>query len=297
MLNANPLNPERPTFAAEVLELNLIALSPEDRDAFVDAMDRYAVCVIRGLELTNEQHIAFSRSLGEPEPKPTYGTEQGGAIRLSYPELFDISNLDPDGNILAEDDRRRQFRLANEMWHTDSSYRQGGATYSLLASYVIPSSGADTEFVDMREAYDALPEEMKLRIEHLVAEHSIEYSRTLLGGFRFEEREKDLRPPAAQYLVQRNPRTGRKSLYLASYASRIIGMDLSEGRSLLKELMEFATQPRFVYRHRWRVADLLVWDNTCTMHRATPFAGLSEKRDLRRTTLFGDLPVPTEAAR
>ncbi len=292
MVTAKPIHADSPTFGAELSGIDLDAVTARDRNAFVDAMDRYGVCVMRGLTLTNEQHIAFSRLFGEPEPKLVYGTHQGGAVRLNHPELFDISNLDTDGNILAEDDRRRHFRLANELWHTDGSYRTGGASYSLLAAHVIPTQGADTEFADMRAAYDALPEDLKARLDNRVAEHSMAYSRTLLGGFSFENHEKDLRPPVLQYLVQRNPRTERKSLYLASYASHIVGMDVDEGRRLLLDLTAFATQPRFLYRHRWQVGDLLVWDNGCTMHRATPFAGLAEKRDLRRTTLFGSLPIP-----
>lgn len=291
MLSKKPMSPHFQDFAAELSGLDLDHLTDDVREAIVGAMDRHGVCVARNLDLTNERHIAFSRLLGVPEPKPTYGTPAAARARLEYRELFDISNLDQDGNIMVENDRRRQFRLANELWHTDSSYRAGGASYSLLACYVIPSAGADTEFADMRAAYDALPPTMQERLETMVAEHSMEYSRSLTG-YQLDESEKNERPPVHQYLVQRNPRTGRRSLYLASYASHIVGMDREEGRALLAELMAFATQPRFVYRHKWRVGDLLVWDNRCTMHRATPFQGLVEKRDLRRTTLFGDLPVP-----
>lgn len=294
MVEAKPMNPANPHFGAEVTGIDVANMTEEARDAFIDAMDRFAVCVIRGITMTDDQHVAFSRWFGEPEPRPNYG-HAGVVNRLQHRELFDISNLNHNGELLGENDRRRMFRLANQMWHTDSSYRQGGASYSMLASYIVPSEGADTEFADLRAAYDALPPQRKAQLEGLVAEHSIEYSRSLIG-YAFDDQERSQRPPALQYLLQTNRRTGRKALYLASYASHVVGMDPSEGRALLKDLTERATREEFLFRHKWRVGDLLVWDNRCTMHRATPFEGTTEKRDLRRTTLYGDLPDPALCA-
>ncbi len=204
---------------------------------------------------------------------------------MAHAELFDVSNLDENGEILPEDDRRRLFRLANEMWHTDSSFVPRGARYSLLHAIVVPPRGADTEFADMRAAYDALPERKKKEIEGLVVEHSTFYSRALVG-YKFTEEELTRRTATPQYLVQTHPSTGRKSLYLASHASHVVGWPLEEGRKLLAELTAHATQPQFVYRHPWRLGDLVAWDNLSTMHRGTPFDDTRHPRDMRRTTVL-----------
>jgi alpha-ketoglutarate-dependent 2,4-dichlorophenoxyacetate dioxygenase len=274
-----------PLFACEIRDADL-----RDVPFFVEAMDRYAVAVLREQFISDEEHIAFSRRFGELETSPHFGVGKGGRVRMRHPELFDVSNLDEDGNILAEDDRRRMFRLANEMWHTDSSFVPGGARYSLLHAMVVPSRGADTEFADMRAAYDALSLQMKQQIQALVVEHSTYYSRSLVG-YRFTAEELTRRTATPQYLVQTHPSSGRKSLYLASHASHVVGWPEEKGRALLRELTAHATQPRFVYTHKWRAGDLVIWDNRCTMHRATPFPDASERRDLRRTTVRGDLPV------
>jgi alpha-ketoglutarate-dependent 2,4-dichlorophenoxyacetate dioxygenase len=289
-LIARPADPAHPTFFGEVSGVDLMSpLDPGLKDAFVAAMNQFGVCVLRNQLLSDEAHVAFSRLFGELEFVPHFGVPDGKPVRMKLPELFDVSNLDEDGNILKETDRRRYFRAANEMWHTDSSFQPKGASYSLLSAKVIPLSGADTEFADMRAAYAALSDDMKARVESLVVEHATAYSRSLIG-YKFDEQELKRRSPTWQYLVQRDS-SGRKSLYLASHASHIVGMDMTEGRALLNELTTFATQPRFVHRHVWQVGDLVVWDNRCSMHRATPFDDSVEKRDLRRTTIRGDLPM------
>ena len=279
------IKPLHPVFACEIINADL-----ERVDDIRSAMDRYAVAVLREQHISDEEHIAFSRRFGELEKSPHFGVGKGGKVRMRYPELFDVSNLDEEGNILAEDDRRRAFRLANEMWHTDSSFVPGGARYSLLHAMVVPSRGADTEFADMRAAYDSLPCQTKQLIEGLVVEHSTFYSRSLIG-YKFTAEELTRRSATAQYLVQTHPSSGRKSLYLASHASHVIGWPEEKGRALLRELTEHATQPRFVYAHKWCPGDLVIWDNRCTMHRATPFPDTNERRDLRRTTVRGDLPL------
>ena len=279
------IKPLHPLFACEIIDA--------DRERIQDiqeAMDRYAVAALRDQHISDEAHIAFSRRFGELEKSPHFGVGKGGKVRMRYPELFDVSNLDENGEILAEDDRRRAFRLANEMWHTDSSFVPGGARYSLLHAMVVPSRGADTEFADMRAAYDALSEGKKKEIEHLVVEHSTYYSRSLIG-YQFTPEELTRRSATPQYLVQRHPSSGRKSLYLASHASHVLGWPQEKGRALLRELTAHATQPQFVYVHKWRAGDLVIWDNRCTMHRATPFPDTNERRDLRRTTVRGDLPI------
>ena len=279
------IKPLHPVFACEIIDA--------DRERIQDiqeAMDRYAVAVLRDQHISDEAHIAFSRRFGELEESPHFGVGKGGKVRMRHPELFDVSNLDEDGNILAEDDRRRAFRLANEMWHTDSSFVPGGARYSLLHAMVVPSRGADTEFADMRAAYESLSDEKKKQIEGLVVEHSTFYSRSLTG-YRFSEEELTRRSATPQLLVQTHPSSGRKALYLASHASHVVGWPLEKGRALLRELTAHATQPQFVYVHKWRAGDLVIWDNRCTMHRATPFPDTDERRDLRRTTVRGDLPI------
>ena len=279
------VRPLHPVFACEIVEASL-----QDVSSITKAMDQYAVAVLRDQHISDEQQIAFCRQFGELELSPHFGVGKGGKVRMRHPELFDVSNLDEEGNILAEDDRRRAFRLANEMWHTDSSFVPGGARYSLLHAMVVPSRGADTEFADMRAAYDALPGERKKEIEHLVVEHSTYYSRSLIG-YKFTAEELMRRTATPQYLVQTHPSSGRKSLYLAAHASHVIGWPEEKGRALLRELTAHATQPQFVYVHKWRAGDLVIWDNRCTMHRATPFPDTNECRDLRRTTVRGDLPV------
>ena len=288
------IKPATVAFGAELLDCELRAEStPELARMTADAMDRYGVCVFRGQQITDEQQIAFSRLFGALENSPNFGRGDSDTVRMKFPELFDVSNLDEHDVILPDSDRRRSFRMANMMWHTDSSFQPRGAGYSLLSARVVPASGADTEFADMRAAYDALPDAMRKRLEGLVAEHSTFYSRSLIG-YQFTDEELKRRRPTLQYVVQTHPRSGRRSLYLGSHASHISGMPVDEGRALLGELAEFATQERFVYRHKWQVGDLLIWDNRCTMHRATPFDDFSERRDLRRTTVVGDLPVVPE---
>jgi len=285
------IKPFTPDFACELAGVDLRTDSnAATAAATMDAMDRFGVSVFRGQQIDDAQQIAFSRLFGELEHSPHFGRGDKDTVRMKFPELFDVSNLDENDNLLPDSDRRREYRAANLMWHTDSSFQPGGAGYSLLSARVIPSAGADTEFADMRAAYDALPQGTKDRIEHLVVEHSTYYSRSLVG-YKFTEEELKRRKPTLQYLVQTHPRSGRKGLYLASHASHIVGMPVDEGRALLKELVEHATQPRFVYRHKWQVGDLLIWDNRCTMHRATPFDDFAERRDLRRTTVVGDLPL------
>jgi alpha-ketoglutarate-dependent 2,4-dichlorophenoxyacetate dioxygenase len=290
------IRPSSPSFGAELLGCDLRGASgPGLAAAVCDAMDRYGVCVFRDQSIVDEQQIEFSRLFGALEKSPNFGRGDSETVRMKFPELFDVSNLDERGGILPDSDRRRMFRLANMMWHTDSSFQPGGAGYSLLSARVVPSSGADTEFADMRAAYDALSQPMKERVEGLVAEHSTFHSRSLIG-YQFTEEELRRRRPTLQYVVQTHPRSGRRSLYLGSHASHIVGLPVEEGRALLTELAEFATSERFVHRHQWRAGDLLIWDNRCTMHRATPFDDFSERRDLRRTTVVGDLPVVQQEA-
>ena len=258
-----------------------------DVDDFRRTMDRYAVCVIRNERpVSDAEHVEFSRRLGPLLAMKMLTMVGKSKSRFAHPELIDIGNIDAEGRLLPEDDRRRAYNRGNLLWHTDASYDQARGVYSLLSCHSIPPGGADTEFADMRMAYDALPEKTKQKIEKLVVEHSIWYSRALAGMTDVSEAERASRPPARHLLVHRHPGSGRKVLYLASHASQVVGIPLEEGRALLRELIEFATRPQFAYRHKWRVGDLLVWDNQQTMHRGTPFDDTKYPRDMRRTTVI-----------
>jgi alpha-ketoglutarate-dependent 2,4-dichlorophenoxyacetate dioxygenase len=258
-----------------------------DIEAFRRTMDRYAVCVIRNERpISDTEHVEFSRRLGPLLPMKMLTMVGKSKSRFAHPEIIDIGNIDAEGSLLPEDDRRRAYNRGNLLWHTDASYDQARGVYSLLSCHSVPPGGADTEFADMRLAYDALSSEMKERIENLVVEHSIWHSRALAGMTDVREEEKATRPPARHRLVHRHPGSARKVLYLASHASHVVGMAPEEGRKLLAGLMQHATQPAFVYRHKWRVGDLLVWDNQQTMHRGTPFDDTKYPRDMRRTTVI-----------
>jgi len=285
MVGARPLHP---LFAAEVSGLDLARPVPaEDVAAFRRLMDEYAVAVIRHARpLDDAAHVAFSRQLGPlPVMKLPSSIGKASEARLPFPELIDVGNIDSQGHILPSDDRRRAYNRGNLLWHTDRSYDAVRAAYSLLSAHIVPAGGADTEFADMRAAYDSLPERLKRTVDDLVVEHSVWHSRRLGGMDDVSEAEKATRPPSRHGLVHRHRGSGRKVLYLASHISHVVGWPLDEGRALIDELVAHATQPRFVYRHRWRVSDLVVWDNLQTMHRGTPFDDTRAPRDMRRCTV------------
>jgi alpha-ketoglutarate-dependent 2,4-dichlorophenoxyacetate dioxygenase len=276
-------------FFAEVTGIDFHELDPAVAKQIVEFNDQYAVLVFHETGLDDNGHVAMSRLLGPLETAPAlFANNEDNRRRFKLPELFEAGNLDADGNIQALDDRFRPFARGNRLWHTDSSFYQQRSKYSLLLAYIVPPDGADTEFADMRAAYDALPQAMKRRIEDLVCEHDVWYSRELAGFPDAQSEERNRRPPAQHRLVQVHPGSRRKTLLLASHASHIVGWPVDEGRALLRELMEFATRARFVHRHSWRAGDLVMWDNRCTMHRATPFNDLAFRRDMRRTTVIED---------
>jgi alpha-ketoglutarate-dependent 2,4-dichlorophenoxyacetate dioxygenase len=284
------VTPLHPLFVAKIAGVDLCKPIDQATQREIEhAMDEHAVCVLPGQRLEDEQQIAFARRYGPLEVSPPVQDKSGKAViggRVQHREIFDVSNLDEAGRILDGDDARSAYRLGNQLWHTDSSFRQKSAAWSMLHARIIPPAGGNTEFADMRAAYDALPDAMKTRLEGLVAEHSIWHSRAKLGGYTPTEEERVARPPARHRLVRRHPGSGRNALYIASHASHIIGMPVEEGQALLRELLEFATQARFVYSHTWQLGDLVIWDNRCTMHRATPFEARGHVRDMRRTTII-----------
>jgi alpha-ketoglutarate-dependent 2,4-dichlorophenoxyacetate dioxygenase len=196
-----------------------------------------------------------------------------------------VSNLDHDNEILKADSRKRLSGLANRLWHTDSIFRHVPARASLLYARSIAPIGGNTEFADMRAAWDALPEATRRRIDGLVVEHSIFHSRAKLGFTDYSERERAALPPATQVLVRTIPETGRRALYIASHARRVLGIPDPEGVDLLEALMDHATQRQFVHAHRWRVNYLVMWDNRCTKHRGTDYDERRWKRDLQRATV------------
>jgi alpha-ketoglutarate-dependent 2,4-dichlorophenoxyacetate dioxygenase len=284
-----------PGFAAEIEGLDLRqALSPEDVAAVHAAMDAHAVLVFHDQPLTDEQHLTFSHSLGELED--SYGNNLREADEYRLPTTFaDVSNLDKNQQVLALDDRRRLFAIGNRLWHSDSSFKPVPAKYSLLRAVAIPSKGGNTEFADMRAAYDALDDETKELAEDLICEHSQIYSRLQLGFTDFTPAERERFKPVRQRLVRIHPSTGRKSLFLASHAGQIVGWPTAEAMGFLKDLIEHATQRQFVYSHAWRVDDLVMWDNRRTMHRGRPFPA-GEPRDMRRTTLIGEASTADQSA-
>jgi alpha-ketoglutarate-dependent 2,4-dichlorophenoxyacetate dioxygenase len=214
--------------------------------------------------------------------------------RFGNEALGDISNLDENGEIMKSDNRRRMYSLGNRLWHTDASFQDPAGRYSMLSAKIVPPVAADTEYADMRAAYDALPAEMKAQCEGLRVHHSIAHSRQTLG-FEFSESEQEALKGAIHPLIRVLPRSNRRSLYVASHASRIIDWPLPEGRLLLRDLIEHATQPKFVYRHEWRVGDLVIWDNRATMHRGKPFDDTKYRRELRRVTTL-DIVEPAAVA-
>jgi len=278
-----------PVFVGEVSGVDLRApLSRSDVTAIEAAMDRYAVLVFNDQNITDEQQIAFTRNFGEIENSAGGNVTRPDQKRLNR-LMNDVSNLNEHNLPLDRDDRRRLFNLGNQLWHSDSSFRAIPAKYSLLSGRVVAKKGGNTEFADMRAAYDALDDETKALVENLVCEHSLLYSRGLLGFAATPEEETMFRP-VRQRLVRTHPVTGRKSLYLASHAGTIVGWPVPEARALLRDLTEHATQPQFVHVHQWRQYDLVIWDNRQTMHRVRRFDE-SEIRDMRRTTVAGDAPT------
>jgi alpha-ketoglutarate-dependent 2,4-dichlorophenoxyacetate dioxygenase len=278
------ITPLHPLFAARIDGLDLRASLDAATIAEVGtAIDRYSVIVFRGQHLDDDSQLAFGRQFGPIVRPAQKARHQTIRHRILSEEIADISNLDADDNVMDASHRRRQDALGNRLWHTDASFRAVPGALSMLFAHVVPDDGGDTEFADMRAAYDALPERRKAEIESLIAEHSIWHSRAQIGFTDYSDAERASLPPVPQRLVRRHPGSQRKTLYLAAHASHIIGWPVPDGRMLLLELSEHATQRQFVYRHRWRVGDLVIWDNRCTMHRAT-WMDPSQKRDLRRVT-------------
>ena len=277
-------------FAGEVTGIDLTKpLSTESVSAIHDGMDEYAVLFFRGQPLTADQQLAFSKQLGEIEHAIGTSLREDKDARL--PTTFaDVSNLDRDERPFDINDRRRLFAIGNRLWHSDSSFKVIPAKYSILHAISIPSRGGNTEFAHMPSAYDALDEEIKGEIDDLICEHSQIFSRQQVGFTELTKEEIERFEPVRQRLIRRHPKTGRKSLYLSSHAGRIDGLSVPDAKLLLLDLVNHATQKKFVYIHKWQMGDLVMWDNRQTMHRVRPFP-VNEPRDMRRTTIVGDGPT------
>src|SRR5271170_7516346 len=289
------IQPLTPDFAGEVAGIDCRKpLDPGEVAAIEAGMDRYAVLVFHDQPLGDEQQLAFTRHFGALENYATPGNIVGHQAKRLGPGMADFSNLDKDGNIISAEDRVWFFKLGDRLWHSDSSFRPVPAKYSLLSGRIIPSWGADTEFADMRAAYDALDARTKAIVEDLVCEHSLIYSRAAIGFTELTPEEIAAFRPVRQPLVRTHPATGRKSLFLAAHAGAIVGWTIPEARIFLRDLTEHATEREFVYAHAWRRWDLVMWDNRSTMHRARRF-DRNEVRDVRRTTLGGEAAIPARA--
>jgi alpha-ketoglutarate-dependent 2,4-dichlorophenoxyacetate dioxygenase len=271
-----------PLFAAEAAGVDL-ARPPaaETVRAIEAAMDRHGVLVFRDQPLDEDRQVAFARAFGTLDIGLRRATK--GPHRFKYDELIDISNVAADGTIAARDSRRVASMVANQLWHSDSSFQRPAAKYSMLSAVRLPSWGGETEFADLRAAYDALPQRLKAELEGLEAEHYALHSRMMLGTTDWSEAEQNVLPPVRWPIVRTHPGSGRKLLFVGVHARAILGWTLPEGRMMLSDLLEHATQRQFVYRHEWRVGDLVMWDNRATLHRGRRY-DLSERRELRRTT-------------
>jgi alpha-ketoglutarate-dependent 2,4-dichlorophenoxyacetate dioxygenase len=276
--------PVTPSFAAEIGDVDLSRpLEAADVAAIKDAFAKYAVLIFPDQRLSQDEHLDFAKHFGPLET--TIGVYHRDTPLRVRKEFADVSNITHDDKLWGKDSRHRMFQMANRIWHTDSSFKRLPALASMLYARSIPPVGGHTEFADERAAYDALPDDTKRRLTGLVAEHSIFNSRARLGFSNFSDEERRELPPVPQVVVRTIPESGRKSLYLASHAGRIFGLPEAEGRALIDQLVAHATQRQFVYTHRWRLHDLVIWDNRCTMHRGTEFDDLRWKRDVQRATV------------
>jgi alpha-ketoglutarate-dependent 2,4-dichlorophenoxyacetate dioxygenase len=281
----DPIN--RPFFAGEVSGIDWRKVpTPEQAEAVHRGMDQFGVLVFRDQDIDDEQQVAFSRALG-PLESATGDIAKPEERRLSM-DVNDISNVDKDNKVVARDDRRRLFGLGNQLWHSDSSFKDVPAKYSILSARIIPDKDGNTEFADMRAAYDALDDKTKAEVSDLICRHSQIFSRGILGFTDFTDDERVKWAPVRQRLVRRHPRSGRLSLYLSSHAGEIEGWPVPEARAFLRDLNEHATQRQFVYAHVWRPHDIVMWDNRATMHRARRYDH-TKVRDLHRTTLTNEV--------
>jgi alpha-ketoglutarate-dependent 2,4-dichlorophenoxyacetate dioxygenase len=283
------VTPLTPAFAAKIDGADIT--QPVDDATWAEiraAFEEHSVVLFRGQPLDDEKQIAFSQRFGSLEVTRSMNPAAGTPFARQ-------SNLDiKTGDVIPPEDRRMVYQLANMLWHTDSSFKPVPSLCSLLSARIVPPEGGATEFASTRCAYPALPHALKRRVQDAVAVHDFSWSRDQVRPGFFTEKERAEYPPVRHPLVRRNPVNGREALFLGAHASHIVGLSLEDGRALLKELLEHVTQPQFCYRHEWQEGDLIIWDNRCVLHRATPFDTTRHKRLMQRTTVSGD---PAELAR
>ncbi len=291
------IKPLHPHIGGEVSDIDLREpLSVEDVAILEAGMDKYAVLVFNGQNITDAQQTAFSRNFGELELPGSISNITKEEDRRLGPEMADVSNISKGGKLFGRDDRARMFNLGNRLWHSDSSYKAVPAKYSLLSGRIVTEEGGETQFADMRAAYDALDEKTKALIKDMVCEHSLLYSRGSLGFDDLTEEETRNFTPVRQSLTRTHPVSGRKSIYLSAHIGQILGLPRPEAMCVIRDLTEAATQREYVYSHKWQQYDLVIWDNRQTMHRVTAFNDVDEIRDMRRTTVAGDVPTAEQVA-
>ncbi|HKU47155.1 MAG TPA: TauD/TfdA family dioxygenase [Burkholderiales bacterium] len=284
------LKPVNPSFAAEASGVDLRSLDDAAVRAIDEAMDKYAVLFFRGQPLTQDEQIALARKFGPLDSGLRKAT--GAPTRFQHDELIDIGNVALDGEVAESSDQKLIGQLANQLWHSDSSFQDLPVKYSMLSAVTIPAHGGDTEWCDLRAAWDELPEETKRLVEGRTARHFAFHSRIMLGDDKYNETQLTRFPPVERPLVHVHPGSGRKVLFPSAHIDRVSGMSVPEGRLLVAELLEHATQPKFVYRHTWRAGDYVMWDNRATLHRGRRY-DLKLRRDLRRTTTLERFAVGT----
>ena len=254
-------------------------------EALRDALLEHSVLVFRNQPITDEQHVAFSERLG-PIQMTMASDPYGGGGPINR-----IANVDDNGEIIPPDDKRSLYQAGNGLWHSDGSFKRVPLRASLLSAKVVPPKGGETEYASLRAAYTALSDERKAELHGLIAEHSMAYSRAQIAPDLMSEAFLKETPSVHQVVVRTIPETGAKALFVGSYASHVVGWPIEKGRTLLKELLEWTTQRRFVYRHEWQQDDLVIWDNRTCLHRGRPWESGVYKRIMHRTTLAGDGPT------
>ena len=298
------LCPVTDNFVAEIYDIDLgQSLDAATVDEIKSAFWRFRVLIFPDQHIDHDQHVAFASHFGPMDQSIVKAAVSDTPLRLRG-DIADVSNLGHDNEIWGKDSRLRQLQLGNRLWHTDSSFKYVPALCSMLYALAIPPVGGQTEFADQRAAYDALPQPMRQRLQGMIAEHSLMYSRERMGYTEWGEDERNSVLPVPQVMVRTVPQTGRKNLYIASHAWRVIGMDDSDAIALIDELLAHASQRQFVHTHRWRERDLVMWDNRCTMHRGLPFDDLRFRRDMQRATVLDvantceqeGVPLPSHAA-
>lgn len=279
------ISPVNDGFVAEICDVDLASLAPDDLEAIKQAFWTYGVLVFPGQKLSQDEHVAFAGHFGPPDKSVISKAVADQKLRVRA-DIADVSNLSADNKVLDKDSRLRGLQLGNRLWHTDSSFKYVPALASLLYAREIPPVGGQTAFADLRAAYDALPQAQKDELDGLVAEHSLVYSRERMGYVEWQEGERVAVGAVPQTMVRTVPQTGRKNLFVASHAQYIVGMDDAKARALIDAMLAHATQPQFTYTHRWRVDDLVMWDNRCMLHRGLPYDDLRFRRDMQRATVL-----------